>query len=44
MIIDVKIKPTYSGDSLKPDKFTVSYSVDNGRVIERVFKNAPSEK
>ncbi len=44
MVIDMKIKPTYSNDSLRPDKFTVSYSVDNGRVIDRVFKNAPSEK
>lgn len=44
MVIDMKIKPIYSDDSLRHDKFTVSYSVNNGRVTDRVFKNAPSEK
>ncbi|AYA39217.1 DUF637 domain-containing protein [Xenorhabdus nematophila] len=42
--VNVKIKPTYSSDSLRPDKFTVSYSVDNGRVVERVFKNTSDGK
>lgn len=32
------------GDSVRPAKFKVVYSIDGGRSIEKVFNNAPGGK
>ncbi|MFP1787747.1 DNA/RNA non-specific endonuclease [Lonsdalea quercina] len=42
--VNVTIQPSYVGDSTRPDKFKVVYSVDDGRPIEKVFNNAPGGK
>lgn len=38
--VKVKIEPIYTTDSLRPDKFKIKYSIDNGRNIEKVLTNA----
>ncbi|WP_249939006.1 DNA/RNA non-specific endonuclease, partial [Tenebrionicola larvae] len=42
--VKVNIQPSYIGDSVRPDKFKVVYSIDGGRPIEKVFNNAPGGK
>jgi hypothetical protein len=37
----VNIQPSYVGDSARPDKFYVEYTIDGGRPIAETFKNAP---
>lgn len=38
--VNVKIEPVYSGTNIRPDKFMVKYTVDNGRSIEKVLINS----
>ncbi|MCU6678623.1 hemagglutinin repeat-containing protein [Leclercia tamurae] len=42
--VKVKIQTSYIGDSVRPDKFTIVYSIDGGRPIEKVFNNTPGGK
>ncbi|QUY47603.1 DNA/RNA non-specific endonuclease [Serratia plymuthica] len=42
--VDVNIQPIYSGDSTRPDRFIVKYSIDNGRPVNIDFKNTPGGK
>ncbi|MGV8005348.1 DNA/RNA non-specific endonuclease [Photorhabdus temperata subsp. temperata] len=42
--VNVKIEPSYIGNSVRPDKITVTYQIDNGRPIRETFKNAPGGK
>jgi filamentous hemagglutinin len=42
--VNVKIEPVYSGDSVRPDKFTVVYQIDGGRSVRETFQNAPGGK
>jgi hypothetical protein len=42
--VKVTIQPSYVGDSVRPDKFYVEYSINGGRVITETFKNAPGGK
>ena len=42
--VKVTIQPSYVGDSARPEKFYVQYSIDGGRMIEETFKNAPGGK
>ncbi len=42
--VKVNIQPSYTGNSVRPDKFKVVYSVDGGRPIEKVFNNSPGGK
>ena len=39
--VSVKILPTYSGSSVRPDSFVVTYRIGNGREIRERFVNAP---
>lgn len=39
--VKVKIEPLFEGTNIRPDKFKVKYSIDNGRSIEKVLINAP---
>jgi filamentous hemagglutinin len=39
--VGVKIEPVYSGSSVRPDRFTVRYSIDGGRPVIVDFKNSP---
>ena len=39
--VSVKIEPIYSGSAVRPDRFTVRYSIDSGRPIIVDFKNSP---
>ncbi|HDQ4061638.1 TPA: DNA/RNA non-specific endonuclease, partial [Pseudomonas aeruginosa] len=40
-MVSVKIEPVYSGSSVRPDRFTVRYSIDGGRPVIVDFKNSP---
>lgn len=42
--VKVNIQPSYVGDSARPDKFYVEYTIDGGRPIAETFKNAPGGK
>ncbi|MGN2425918.1 hemagglutinin repeat-containing protein [Klebsiella electrica] len=42
--VKVNIQPSYIGDSVRPEKFKVVYSIDGGRPIEKVFNNSPGGK
>lgn len=42
--VKVNIQPTYVGDSVRPDKFYIEYTIDGGRPIAETFKNAPGGK
>ncbi|MCT9846117.1 hemagglutinin repeat-containing protein [Leclercia adecarboxylata ATCC 23216 = NBRC 102595] len=42
--VKVNIQPTYVGDSVRPDKFYIEYTIDGGRPITETFKNAPGGK
>ncbi|MBK5647339.1 MAG: DNA/RNA non-specific endonuclease [Acinetobacter sp.] len=42
--VQVKIEPIYHGNNTRPDKFKVVYSMDHGKPIEKIFKNAPGGK
>ncbi|WP_435056131.1 DNA/RNA non-specific endonuclease [Yersinia aleksiciae] len=42
--VKVSIQPSYVGDSTRPDKFYVEYSIGGGRVISETFKNASGGK
>lgn len=37
----VKVEPVYKGDSIRPDSFRVSYSI-NGEKFKKVFSNKPN--
>lgn len=37
--VKVKIAPLYEGTNLRPYKFDVIYSIDNGRMLKREFLN-----
>lgn len=39
--VKVKIEPVYSGNSVRPERFKVSYSIDGNRPIIQDFKNSP---
>ncbi len=39
--VKVRIQPSYTGSSLRLDKFYVEYSINGGRPISDTFKNAP---
>ncbi|RKS85745.1 DNA/RNA non-specific endonuclease [Orbus hercynius] len=39
--VKVKIEPVYNSSGIRPDKFKVKYSIDNGRSIEKILINAP---
>lgn len=42
--VKVNIQPSYVGDSVRPDKFHVEYTLDGGRLIVETFKNVPGGK
>ncbi|WP_052189835.1 MULTISPECIES: DUF637 domain-containing protein [Xenorhabdus] len=42
--VDVKITSTYTGDSQRPDKFNVRYSIDGERPVRLNFNNSPEGK
>lgn len=42
--VKVNIQPSYTGNSARPDKFYVEYSINGGRMISETFKNAPGGK
>lgn len=42
--VNVKVEPSYSGNSKRPDSFTVTYQINNERPIREVFNNAPGGK
>ena len=37
--VKVKIKPVYQGTDIRPTKFNVSYSIDNGRLAHTELLN-----
>ena len=37
--VKVKIKPVYQGTDIRPTKFNVSYSIDNGRFMQTKLLN-----
>lgn len=39
--VKVTIEPTYSGVSVRPDGFNISYTIGGGRPVEQFFKNSP---
>ncbi|WP_239327109.1 DNA/RNA non-specific endonuclease [Snodgrassella gandavensis] len=39
--VKVKIEPVYNSNSVRPERFKVSYSIDGSRPIIQDFKNAP---
>nr|WP_080931308.1 hemagglutinin repeat-containing protein [Xanthomonas arboricola] len=39
--VKVKIEPIYSGSAIRPDSFSVKYSIDDGRPIIMDFTNSP---
>ncbi|MEB2187251.1 DNA/RNA non-specific endonuclease [Xanthomonas campestris pv. campestris] len=39
--VKVKIEPIYSGSTIRPDSFSVKYSIDDGRPIVMDFTNSP---
>jgi filamentous hemagglutinin len=39
--VQVRIEPAYNGNSVRPDRFTVTYQVGNERPIKKDFNNAP---
>ncbi|MDX5628477.1 MULTISPECIES: DNA/RNA non-specific endonuclease [unclassified Brenneria] len=42
--VKVSIQPSYVGDSARPDKFYVEYTIDGSRPVAETFKNAPGGK
>ncbi|MBP2851796.1 DNA/RNA non-specific endonuclease [Dickeya oryzae] len=42
--VQVKIEPSYSGESIRPDAFTVTYQINNERPVRETFNNAPGGK
>ncbi|NMC40889.1 MAG: hypothetical protein GYA43_06920 [Bacteroidales bacterium] len=42
--VNVKIEPVYKGDSLRPDSFNVTYSIDGGRPVFKDIGNTPGGK
>lgn len=42
--INVKIEPIYKGNSLSPESFNVTYSIDGGRPVFRDITNTPGGK
>ncbi|CNJ74444.1 hypothetical protein yaldo0001_28300 [Yersinia aldovae ATCC 35236] len=42
--VKVKINPTYSADSTRPDKFTVEYQIGNDRPVRETYKNTHGGK
>ena len=41
--VNVKIEPVHIGDSVRPDSFNVTYTID-GRLKEQTFINSPGGK
>lgn len=39
--VNVKIEPVYTGGSISPEKFTVTYQIGSGRPIRETFVNSP---
>ncbi|MGP4079140.1 DNA/RNA non-specific endonuclease [Pseudalkalibacillus sp. R45] len=39
-VVEISVKPIYKGESLRPDAFNISYSV-NGKKVNRLFQNKP---
>ena len=37
--VKVKIKPVYQGTDIRPIKFKISYSIDNGRFMQTKLLN-----
>ena len=37
--VKVEIKPVYQGTDIRPTKFNVSYSIDNGRFMQTKLLN-----
>ena len=37
--VKVKIEPLYQGTDIRPTKFSVSYSIDNGRFMQEKLLN-----
>ncbi|EJN8626695.1 contact-dependent inhibition effector tRNA nuclease [Escherichia coli] len=42
--VKVNIQPSYTGNSVRPDKFYVEYSINGGRPVSETFKNVPGGK
>lgn len=42
--VNVKIEPSYSSSSKRPDSFTVTYQINDERPIREIFNNAPGGK
>jgi len=42
--VKVKIEPSYTGNSKRPDSLTVTYQINNDRPVREVFNNAPGGK
>lgn len=40
----VNIQPSYTGNSVRPDKFYVEYSINGGRPVSETFKNVSGGK
>ncbi|WP_392565037.1 DNA/RNA non-specific endonuclease [Orbus wheelerorum] len=38
--VNVRIEPVYSSTNIRPDKFKVKYSINNGRSVEKILINA----
>ncbi len=39
--VNVKIEPVYTGESKRPDSFSVTYSIDGGRPVIKDISNTP---
>jgi filamentous hemagglutinin len=39
--VKVSIEPVYSGKSIRPESFNVTYRIGNERPVEHIFKNSP---
>ena len=37
--VKVKIEPVYQGTDIRPNRFSISYSIDNGRFMYTEFLN-----
>ncbi|GCO83339.1 hemagglutinin-related protein [Escherichia coli] len=42
--VKVNIQPSYTGNSVRLDKFYVEYSINGGRPVSETFKNVPGGK
>ncbi|MEK3919663.1 DNA/RNA non-specific endonuclease [Paenibacillus sp. FSL K6-2393] len=37
--VTVKIEPVYSGTSMRPDSFEVTYQIEGNRPVQKTIKN-----